>query len=232
VCLAALTLPNGSEWLALLASYLLGAVPFGVVLVRVLKGVDLRTVGSGNIGATNAMRVLGRPLGVLCFALDFGKGWLPAWGFAAWLHAGGCELGWLRVLCGAAAVCGHVWPVYLGFRGGKAVATGCGAITAVDPVVFLGGGAAWLLCLATTRYVGLSSIAMGVAFPLVAGWRSRTQPHGAELVWGTGALALLIVWRHRANIGRMLAGTESRAGKSGRTASTDPNERTREETDA
>lgn len=198
--------------LALLASYLLGAVPFGWVLVRLLKGTDLRTIGSGNIGATNAMRALGRPLGVLCFFLDFGKGYVPVLWFAALATSDPETLPLLRVLCGAAAVCGHVWPVYLRFRGGKAVATGSGGIVAIDPMVFVIAGLAWLVVLVTTRYVGLASMVMAVAWPVAAWARAGTRPHGSELVLGTGALAVLILWRHRANIRRMLDGTESRAG--------------------
>src|SRR5688572_14379915 len=99
--------------LALALSYLPGAVPFGWLFVRVLKGVDLRSIGSGNIGATNAMRVLGRPLGVLAFLCDFGKGFVPVAWIAPALGGGAhIHLGWLQVLCGAAAVAGHVWPVY------------------------------------------------------------------------------------------------------------------------
>ena len=211
---AAIHAPQGTEWLALLPSYLLGAVPFGWVMARLIRGVDLRTVGSGNIGATNAMRVLGRPLGVLAFLLDFGKGWVPAALFATWFARGGGESrATLAVLCGAAAVCGHVWPVYLRFRGGKAVATGCGAIAAIDPVVFLAGGLAWLATLVFSRYVSLASIAMGLAFPLCAWARLSAGRGGAALVAGTAVLTLLILWRHRANLERILSGTEPKAGR-------------------
>jgi glycerol-3-phosphate acyltransferase PlsY len=210
---AALDVPGGAEVLALLFAYLLGAVPFGWILVRVLKGVDLRTIGSGNIGATNAMRALGRPLGVLCFFLDFGKGYVPVALFAEWFASDPAGLPVLRVLCGAAAVCGHVWPVYLRFRGGKAVATGCGGIVAIDPMIFVLGGLVWLAVLATTRYVGLASMLMGLTWPIAAWVRAPGRSYGSEVAVGTGALAVLILWRHRANIGRMLQGTESRIGK-------------------
>ena len=125
---------------AILLSYLLGSVPFGLVLGR-LRGVDIRTVGSGNIGATNVGRALGRPWALVAFALDFLKGYVPAWlapGFAT--QAGSVGPSTLAVLCAGAAVCGHVWPLYLGFKGGKGVATACGGMVAIDPVVFLGGG--------------------------------------------------------------------------------------------
>ncbi len=203
---------SGAQWLALLAAYLLGSIPFGWILVRTLKGIDLRSVGSGNIGATNAMRVLGRPLGILCFALDFAKGYLPVRFFAQWAVDGPEELPLLRVACGAAAVLGHVFPIYLRFRGGKAVATGCGGIVAIDPMLFVIGGIAWLVVLATTRYVGLASMVMGIAWTIAAALRAPTKPYGSEFVVATAVLAGLILWRHRANIRRMLDGTERRSG--------------------
>jgi len=198
--------------LALLASYLLGAVPFSWLFTRVLKGVDLRQVGSGNIGATNAMRVLGRPLGVAAFLCDFGKGLVPVVWFAPAL-VGSADPGWLRVLCGAAAVAGHVWPIYLGFKGGKAVATGCGAVAGIDPWIFLAGGLLWLVVLFATRFVSLASVAMGLAFPCAAALRRSPERYGFEVVLGTSALALLILVCHRSNLKRLAAGTEPRIGR-------------------
>jgi len=198
-------------WLGLLVSYLLGAIPFGLVLGRFVGGVDIRKQGSGNIGATNVGRALGRPWAITAFGLDCAKGWLPAFLLP---HLIPDESFWaLRVAAGFCAVCGHVWPVYLGFRGGKGVATLCGAILAVDPMVFLGGGAVWILTLLTTRYVGLSSMMMGFSFPFLAAWRLRGEPYAAEVIWGGALLSALVFIRHRANIGRMLAGTEPKAGR-------------------
>lgn len=190
---------------ALLAAYLLGAVPFGWVMARTLRGVDLRTVGSGNIGATNAMRVLGRPLGLVAFLLDFAKGWAPV----ALLGEGEPVR---QVLIGAAAIAGHVWPVYLRFRGGKAVATSYGALLAIDPVVFLGAGLVWLATLALSRMVSLASMLMAVSFPLIAFLRMRGGKYGWEVPLATAALAGLILVRHRANVRRILAGVEPRIG--------------------
>ncbi|MFT5287527.1 MAG: glycerol-3-phosphate acyltransferase PlsY [Planctomycetota bacterium] len=208
-----LELTGGMEWLALLPSYLLGAIPFGWVAVRMLHGKDLRQEGSGNIGATNAMRILGKPLGVVCFLLDFGKGFVPVALFATWFAGDPEVLPILKVSCGAAAVCGHVWPIYLGFKGGKAVATGCGGIVAIDPMIAVIGGVAWLVVLITTRYVGLASMLMGVSWPIAAFVRAPDYEYGLEVALATGALAILILWRHRANMGRMLRGEESRIGK-------------------
>ncbi|MCC6409106.1 MAG: glycerol-3-phosphate 1-O-acyltransferase PlsY [Planctomycetes bacterium] len=204
---ATFELPQGAAWLAVLAAYLLGAVPFGLVVARA-KGIDLRTVGSGNIGATNAMRALGKPLGIAVFLLDVAKGALPV--LLCWRPfelQGDARLS-LQLLCGTAAVLGHCFPVYLRFKGGKGVATGCGALIALDYVVFLGGGAVWLATFYGLRYVGLASITMGLSFPLIAWWRG----HAVQLIVATALLTLLIVVRHRSNIARMLAGTEPKAG--------------------
>lgn len=191
---------------SLLAAYLLGAVPFGWLLAKVLRGVDLRTVGSGNIGATNAMRVLGRPLGLVAFLLDFAKGWVPV----AFLGEGDPVR---QVLLGAAAVCGHVWPVYLRFRGGKAVATSYGALLAIDPWICLVAGLAWLVAMALFRMVSLASLVMGLAFPLVALVRMGPGRYGWEVPAASALLFALILVRHRANLGRILAGTEPRIGR-------------------
>ncbi len=200
---------DGALLAALVGSYLLGAVPFGFVMAKALRGVDLRTVGSGNIGATNAMRVLGKPLGIVAFLLDFAKGAVPAAVFAPWAAQGSPGA---AVLCGAAAVLGHVFPVYLRFKGGKAVATGCGAVAGIDPVVFLVAGLTWPLVLFTTRYVSLASIALGAALPLAAWWRAGDGRYGLEVVAACGALFVLILVRHRSNLARLRAGTESRIG--------------------
>ena len=205
----AVSLPPAPVWGATLVSYLLGAVPFGLLMARSLKGVDLRTVGSGNIGATNAMRVLGKPLGLLAFVLDLAKGFVPVLLLAPWA-AGPEDEALARLLCGGAAVLGHCFPVYLRFKRGKGVATGCGAIVAVEPLVFLAGGLAWLVTVATTRFVGLASIVMGCTFPAAAAW---LHPADGPFIFGCGLLALLILVRHRANVGRMLRGEEPRIGR-------------------
>lgn len=209
----AATLPAGMEWAGIVLAYLLGSVPFGLLFVRVIKGIDLRTVGSGNIGATNAMRVLGKPLGIAAGLCDFAKGGVPALLFAGVFDAAdGLSPAWLSVACGGAAVCGHVWPVYLRFRGGKAVATGLGTMLALDPVVGLAGAASWFVTLKVFRFTGLASMVMATVWPLVAWLRVDGGPTGWPLVWGATALWVLILWRHRSNVGRMLRGEEPRAG--------------------
>lgn len=199
-------LPMTTDLLVLLGSYLIGAIPFGLVMARVIKGVDLRTVGSGNIGATNAMRVLGKPLGLVAFLLDFAKGLVPTAVLAGYAKTLGAETPMLaEALTGTAAVLGHCFPVYLRFKGGKGVATGCGAIVGVNPMVFIASGVVWILTLGLFRYVSLASIAMGVAFPVAAFF---LVPDAPAFVGACALLTLLVVVRHRSNIARLRAGTE------------------------
>jgi glycerol-3-phosphate acyltransferase PlsY len=203
------------EWSGIVGSYLLGALPFGLVIGLVFGGVDIREIGSGNIGATNVGRAMGRPFALLAFLLDYAKGWGPAALIGPAVASSPERALLLAVLCGVAAACGHCWPVYLRFRGGKGVATTAGAMLGLDWVVFLGGGLIWLITTALFRMVGLSSLVMGLAFPLLAWIRyDRHDPgeYGIEVVFGAGALCLLIFVRHRANIVRMLAGEEPRIG--------------------
>jgi len=203
--------PSTPEALAVVCAYLLGAVPFGLLFAS-MKGVDLRAFGSGNIGATNTVRALGKGWGYTAFFLDLGKGWFPAFVLAPWLAASPDRVLALQVVCGAAATLGHCFPVYLRFKGGKGVATGCGAMVAIDPVIFLVAGVIWLIALFTSRYVGLASILMGISFPISAA--VRREPGGSWwLVIGAILLTLLILVRHRTNIARMIAGTEPKSGR-------------------
>ena len=195
-----------------LAGYLLGSVPFSLLIGFAVGRVDIRTVGSGNVGATNVGRAVGRPWALVAFFLDFAKGWVPAFVLAP-LAADPARVSTVAVLASGAAVAGHVWPVFLRFRGGKGVATGCGGVVALDPVVFLLGGLAWLVTLGLTRFVSLSSMMMGLAFPLAAAWRMGGQSYGVEVVLGVAALTALVFVRHRANMGRIWKGTEPRIGK-------------------
>lgn len=202
--------PSGLEWAAPVIAYLAGSIPFGLVLVRLFRGVDLRTQGSGNIGATNAMRAGGKPLGYAVFLLDFLKGFAPVFWLAPALATAGERVLCLQVLSGALAVLGHCFPLYLMFRGGKGVSTGCGALVALDPWVALAGGVVWLAALFGLRYTGLASVLMGLTFPIAA--LVRGAAWDGPLVVGTLLLAILIVVRHRPNIRRMLAGNEPKIG--------------------
>jgi glycerol-3-phosphate acyltransferase PlsY len=212
--------------LLILLSFLCGSIPFGLLIARA-HGVDIRTQGSGNIGATNVWRVLGRGPGLACFALDVLKGLLPVL-LAAWctgLLARGPFPGyvdprhaWLWMAVMAAAIAGHMFSPWIGFHGGKGVATGLGAVLGVYPFLTLpalGALAVWILCAAIWRYVSLASITAAAALPLlVLGWsRLGSSPDaGLPFVLGTAVFGALIILKHRANIRRLLAGTENRIG--------------------
>lgn len=197
------------SWVAIGIAYLIGGIPFGLILARLVKGVDIRTIGSGNIGATNAIRAMGRKWGYCVFACDFLKGLLPTIAVQFIFVSTREDVELLQVLVGAAATLGHCYSPYLGFRGGKGVATGCGGIIAISWETFVAGGIVWLLTRLTTGYAGLASILMGLTFPIAVAVQHGT--HRRAMLVGATALAFLIVWRHRANIQRMQAGTEPNA---------------------
>ncbi|HEX6739266.1 MAG TPA: glycerol-3-phosphate 1-O-acyltransferase PlsY [Vicinamibacteria bacterium] len=189
--------------LLLAAAYLLGSIPFSYLVARA-RGVDVRKVGSGNVGATNVMRSAGRAAGLLAFLLDFAKG-----SAAVLLARTVAPQGSLPAWSAVAAVLGHMFPVWLRFRGGKGVATGVGAFL---PLVPLAAAAAFLifgLVLAATRYVSLGSIAGAVTLALLA----FLLGPGPAVARAAAGLALLIVWKHRGNLQRISHGTESRLGR-------------------
>jgi acyl phosphate:glycerol-3-phosphate acyltransferase len=204
--------------LVVLGSYLLGAIPFGWIVARA-RGVDILRVGSGNIGATNVARTVGLGYGVLVFLLDFAKGAVPVV-LVRWLDLP-AEVGMpphgLAVIAGVAAFLGHLFPVYLGFRGGKGVATGAGVAVALVPVITLIALACWGLTLAITRYVSIASL-LGAAlvFLLQVVW--TPAPWGNdEIVITLFCLfgAALVFLRHASNIRRLFDGTEPRLGVPG-----------------
>lgn len=202
------------------AAYLIGAIPFGYLIARA-KGVDIFKAGSGNIGATNVKRVLGPGPGNLCFTLDVLKGLLPT--LAAGLMLG--TLGdlnarpiavWVWLLTPVATVLGHMFSPYLGFRGGKGVATGLGALLGVFwvlTVAVVGGLVVWLLVLKFSRYVGLASVCAAVSVPIWAAVvpalvEGGLRPSVYPMLAIAGLLALLVVVRHASNLRRIMAGTE------------------------
>jgi len=216
---------EAAEWaIAVAGGYLAGSIPFGL-LMGLARGVDIRKHGSGNIGATNCGRVLGRRWGMLCFVLDALKGAAPVVGTGfAFRWIGDAVLTekeavlWLTV--GGAAVLGQVFPVWLGFRGGKGVATGFGATLGVWPYLTLpalGAAGVWAAVVLTTRYVGLSSVLAAVAMPLLfvaaAVWEDWSFEWCWPFVVATSAMAVLIVVRHRSNLVRLWHGTEPRFGR-------------------
>jgi acyl phosphate:glycerol-3-phosphate acyltransferase len=196
-----------------LLAYLLGSV-VGSLLIGKLRGVDIRTMGSGNAGATNMLRTQGKAAALAVFVIDLGKGWVATALLAPAVIPGfpAAEIGmraWLAPACGLAVIFGHVYPLWYGLRGGKGVATFVGAVLGINsallPVLIL----VWLLVVILTGFVGLASMvsAGAVAAAIAASASSRTAP-----LLAFGALAaLLIVYTHRGNIARMYAGSESRA---------------------
>jgi acyl phosphate:glycerol-3-phosphate acyltransferase len=193
------------------ASYLLGAVPFGFLIARA-RGVDIRSVGSGNIGATNVFRTLGKACGIATLLCDCLKGFIPAYVFPQLARCSGADCGpSLSVLCGCLAVAGHNWPVFLRFRGGKGVATTAGALLGIAPLAATGGLVAWVAMLLTTRYVSVASMAAAITIAAVA-WvqHAFASAPGVLVPCALTGLAALAIWRHRGNIRRLADGTENR----------------------
>jgi glycerol-3-phosphate acyltransferase PlsY len=195
-----------------LFAYLLGAIPNGLLIGRI-KGVDIRKVGSGNIGATNVFRSLGRGWGILTFVLDALKGLIPALVFPLLIaRLMGQPLNRdYGILFGIAAIAGHNWPVYLRFKGGKGVATSAGVLIGIAPAAVLIGALCWGIVCALSRYVSLASIAAAVAVP-IAGWILYLPQRGPLLPGVLTLLGAVIIVRHRANIKRLRTGTENRFG--------------------
>jgi acyl phosphate:glycerol-3-phosphate acyltransferase len=190
----------------LLVSYLLGAIPFSYLGGRVARGIDLREHGSGNLGATNAFRVLGARVAAPVMILDITKGFLPVWFFPRW----DASADWRWALAyGVAAIVGHVFSVYMRFRGGKGVATGAGVFLALAPVAVLTGLAVFVLVVGVTRMASagslLAAITMGVTLPL-----TESRPEVLAVGW---MVVLFVVYAHRSNIGRIVRGEEARFGR-------------------
>jgi glycerol-3-phosphate acyltransferase PlsY len=186
---------------SLFAAYLLGAIPFGYLIYRGKTGQDIRAQGSGNIGATNVARMAGKGAGALTLALDVGKGYLAVW-LASWASNG--DPVWMSA--GAVAVLtGHMFPVFLRFRGGKGVASALGAFAALAPLAVLAVMGVFVALVAVWRYVSLGSIVSALLFPAAA-WLLYHPPAGQTL--GAALAAVLIVAKHHANIRRLLAGQE------------------------
>jgi len=196
-----------------LLAYLYGSVPFGFLAARWLRGVDIRQTGSGNIGATNAARVLGARYFPLIFLLDVSKGLLPTLAAGRLVEAGAYEPPPLVVVTGVAAILGHVYPLYLRFKGGKAVATSTGFFLAVAPWAVAVAAGAWALLFALFRYVSLASMAAAVALP-VGVYFTHPDPLGSGACLTGVAMAggAFVIYLHRANIRRLLSGTEHKIG--------------------
>jgi glycerol-3-phosphate acyltransferase PlsY len=182
-------------------AYLLGSIPTGLLLAKAFGDVDIRTTGSGNIGATNVYRTLGKKLGVMTLVGDCLKGLLPVLG-AKMLHL---EPRWVAAV-GLAAFLGHIYTVFLGFKGGKGVATALGVFLAVSPVSILGSLAVFVAVLYRWRYVSLASMAAAAVVPSLVAFIEKTPAYTLMAL----VVAALVIWRHRENIRRLREGSESR----------------------
>lgn len=208
--------------LAGVVSYLLGSIPTGYLLVKLKTGKDVRTMGSGNIGATNVARALGVAWFAPVFVVDFLKGFVPVFWIAPWVAAGWkcghcpAPVATLAVFCGLLSMVGHMWPVWLGFRGGKGVATVGGILFALNWIAALAAMGVWLLVFLPFRYVSLGSIVAAVSLPFAHHFSAPYLRARWESAWPItiflAVAAVLVIWRHQANLGRLLAGTEKRAG--------------------
>lgn len=190
-------------------SYLIGAIPFGYVLVYLRKGIDVRTIGSKNLGATNAARALGARWFAVVFAFDFLKGFVPAF-FMGKLAMNQFDApAWIGIVYGVAAMSGHIWPVYLKFKGGKGVATAGGAVIGIVPGPAGLAAIVFVVTLLSVRMVSLGSILASISLPLTYAILYASDLSGitfASLI----AIAVLVVVKHRTNLQRIFDGTENR----------------------
>jgi glycerol-3-phosphate acyltransferase PlsY len=195
-----------------LLGYLLGTL-LGSLLLGRLRGVDIRSMGSGNAGATNAMRTQGKAFGAAVLLIDVLKGviavvWLPVLSVPGVGADPAVSRQWLTLACGAAVILGHVYPVWFGFRGGKGVATVVGVVGALQPTLLLPLLICWFGVVLFTGYVGLASMLAGLGLILAV---YVLEPDNLPMLIFCAAVSALVIYTHRGNIARMLAGTESRA---------------------
>lgn len=192
-------------------SYLVGSIPFGFLITRIVKGVDIRQIGSGNPGATNVSRILGKPYGILVFVLDMLKGFFPVFIFDQMFAGDGHSIS--VIFCGVGVICGHTFPVFLGFKGGKAAATGCGVFLWLAPLPLLISVAIWLLTVSVSRYISLGSMLSSISLVTCLILLGK-DPFGQELPLTLFSIFIstLLIIRHKSNIKRLLNGTESKIG--------------------
>jgi len=197
--------------LTALIAYLVGSVPTGFLVAKA-RGVDIRRVGSGNIGATNVFRILGKPAGIFVLLADAMKGWLAVFVVARlvahWFYpaADAQAREWFALCGGIFAILGHNYTCWLGFKGGKGIATSAGALVALVPMPLLIILGLWIVVFAASRYVSLASIAAAFALPFAA----LALGKSSTMIMVTAALAALAIYKHKANIKRLLNGTENR----------------------
>lgn len=195
--------------LTVIAIYFIGAIPFGYLIGKIFKKIDIRNHGSHNIGATNVFRVAGKKYGIICFILDILKGFIPVILISQFYHVqfeSFLSVIGLKIILGAAAVCGHIWPLYLKFKGGKGVATTFGVFLAIDPVSVLISFGIWLIFTVIFRIISLSSIIAAVSLPFIQAFNGKSW----YVVLFTAVMVTIIVFRHKKNIGRLMQGIENK----------------------
>jgi len=211
--------PILSYILTALGAYLLGSIPFGFLVAKA-KGIDIRSVGSGNIGATNAMRVLGKPAGIFVMVMDVAKGFVAVWLLPIFIfsffvpvdHHPSSETvrKGVEIIAGICAVLGHNYTCWLKFKGGKGIATTAGVYLALAPWALLVALVVFILALLASRIVSVASMSAAVALPVTV-W--IMTPHNYFLGIVTTALGVLAIYKHKSNIQRLIAGTENRLGQ-------------------
>jgi acyl phosphate:glycerol-3-phosphate acyltransferase len=200
-------------WLTPLIAYLLGSIPFGLLVVKAFGGPDIRAIGSGNIGAANVTRNAGKFAGILTLLLDAGKGYAAVW-LAGYFTQGNFRWMMIAALC---AVVGHIFPIWLGFKGGKGVATGLGVFLPICWQAVAAGVVLWLAVVIFWRYSSLGSVSAAVALPLFVYMLYAPGHAPPEYVTlGTVVISLLVLIKHRPNIARLIAGEEPRLNFGGK----------------
>ena len=195
----------------IIVSYLLGAIPTSFIIGKLTKKVDIREFGSGNVGASNAFRVLGVIPGIITLIIDIAKGLICASIIASFFHRGCSDQFYnlFQIIAGTSAIIGHNWTIFLDFKGGKGVATSTGVFLAISPIAILLCVAVWGICALVTRYVSLSSIIAAISLPIFIGVFNFKI---GNLVFGIVAAAFVVI-RHKGNIERLLHGTENKIEK-------------------
>ncbi|MBB3109267.1 glycerol-3-phosphate acyltransferase PlsY [Paenibacillus phyllosphaerae] len=191
------------EVIAILISYLLGSISFSILIAKWVKGIDIRNHGSGNAGATNTLRILGKGPAIAVFLLDIAKGVAAVW--LGKLMIGG---EWVPVLCGLAAIIGHNWPVYFGFKGGKGIATTVGVLATLAFLPTLFAGLLAIGIIALTRFVSLGSLVLSALTPVFIWLMNMPYPY----LWASLVICLFAFVRHRTNIVKLMQGNENKLG--------------------
>jgi glycerol-3-phosphate acyltransferase PlsY len=199
--------------IAIVAAYLIGAIPTAYIFGKALKGIDIREHGSGNVGATNVARTVGKVPGLIVFVIDFLKGMVAVTVIPAILQSFLPDLrgsySFAYILLGAAAIAGHIWTCFLKFRGGKGVATTAGVMAGLSPGIFFGCMGIWIIVFAIWKYVSLASIVTSIALPVFAVLAAKKM----DFIIFCAVLCLVGVYVHRSNIKRLIQGTESKIVK-------------------